>query len=45
MRDSPSFAPTRGLAPGSPFDERPGLDDFTRPAPADAAPYVTFCGT
>ncbi|TFG96519.1 MAG: YdiU family protein [Myxococcales bacterium] len=28
-----------------PFDERPGLEDFTRPAPADGAPYVTFCGT
>jgi uncharacterized protein YdiU (UPF0061 family) len=28
-----------------PFDERPGLEDFAEPAPADAAPYVTFCGT
>jgi uncharacterized protein YdiU (UPF0061 family) len=28
-----------------PFDERPGLGSFTQPAPADAAPYVTFCGT
>jgi uncharacterized protein YdiU (UPF0061 family) len=28
-----------------PFDERPGLEDFTEPAPADGAPYVTFCGT
>jgi len=28
-----------------PFDERPGLEDFTQPAPADGAPYVTFCGT
>ncbi len=28
-----------------PFEERPGLEDFTQPAPADAAPYVTFCGT
>jgi uncharacterized protein YdiU (UPF0061 family) len=28
-----------------PFDERPGFEELTRPAPADAAPYVTFCGT
>jgi uncharacterized protein YdiU (UPF0061 family) len=28
-----------------PFEERPGLEDFTEPAPADGAPYVTFCGT
>jgi uncharacterized protein YdiU (UPF0061 family) len=27
-----------------PFDERPGLADYTRPAPA-GAPYVTYCGT
>jgi uncharacterized protein YdiU (UPF0061 family) len=27
-----------------PFDERPGLADCTRPAPA-GAPYVTYCGT
>src|ERR1700761_1093256 len=27
-----------------PFDERPGLADYTGPAPA-GAPYVTYCGT
>ncbi|MGI8803442.1 MAG: protein adenylyltransferase SelO [Solirubrobacteraceae bacterium] len=28
-----------------PFDERPGLDAWAAPAPADAGPYRTFCGT
>ncbi len=28
-----------------PFVERPGLDAYAQPAPADDAPYVTFCGT
>lgn len=28
-----------------PFVERVGLEDFTQPAPLDAAPYRTFCGT
>src|SRR5215469_6294402 len=28
-----------------PFDERPGLEDYTGPAPAGRAPYVTYCGT
>jgi protein adenylyltransferase len=28
-----------------PFDERPGLEDHTRPAPAGCAPHVTYCGT
>jgi serine/tyrosine/threonine adenylyltransferase len=28
-----------------PFDERPGLEAYAEPAPADDAPYVTFCGT
>ena len=28
-----------------PFDERPGLEDYTGPAPAGGAPYVTYCGT
>jgi uncharacterized protein YdiU (UPF0061 family) len=28
-----------------PFDERPGLEDYTHPAPAGCAPYVTYCGT
>ncbi|MFO0688823.1 MAG: YdiU family protein [Myxococcota bacterium] len=28
-----------------PFDERPGLEAYARPAPPDAPPYRTFCGT
>ncbi len=28
-----------------PFEERPGLEDYTGPAPAGCAPYVTYCGT
>ncbi len=28
-----------------PFDERPGLEDYARPAPPDGARHVTFCGT
>ena len=29
-----------------PFDERPGLEEYTVPAPADVtARYQTFCGT
>ena len=28
-----------------PFDERPGLERYARPAPPDAAPFVTYCGT
>ncbi len=28
-----------------PFDERPGLEAWAAPAPADAGPYRTFCGT
>lgn len=28
-----------------PYAARPGLDDLSRPAPADAGPHVTFCGT
>ena len=28
-----------------PFDERPGLDAYARPAPPDSARHVTFCGT
>jgi uncharacterized protein YdiU (UPF0061 family) len=28
-----------------PFDERPGLEDYTGPAPAGGAPYLTYCGT
>src|SRR3546814_20813001 len=29
----------------NPYEVRPGLERFTRPAPADAGPYRTFCGT
>ena len=28
-----------------PFDERPGLERYAEPAPADFGRYVTFCGT
>ncbi|HEY9413872.1 MAG TPA: YdiU family protein [Pseudonocardia sp.] len=28
-----------------PFEERPGLEVYARPAPAGQAPHVTFCGT
>ena len=28
-----------------PFTERPGLDEYVRPAPAGHGPYRTFCGT
>ncbi len=28
-----------------PFDERPGLERYTMPAPDGSGPYVTFCGT
>ncbi len=28
-----------------PFDERPGLEAWAAPSPADALPYRTFCGT
>jgi uncharacterized protein YdiU (UPF0061 family) len=28
-----------------PFDERPGLDAYARPAPPDHRRHVTFCGT
>jgi serine/tyrosine/threonine adenylyltransferase len=28
-----------------PFDERPGLEDYTGPPPAGGGPYVTYCGT
>ncbi|MGC0272921.1 protein adenylyltransferase SelO [Pseudactinotalea sp. Z1739] len=28
-----------------PFTERPGLERYTEPAPAEAAPFVTYCGT
>lgn len=28
-----------------PFDERPGLAEFTEPAPRGCPPHVTYCGT
>ena len=28
-----------------PYDERPGLEEYALPAPADFGRYVTFCGT
>jgi uncharacterized protein YdiU (UPF0061 family) len=28
-----------------PFDERPGLEAYARPAPPDHGRHVTFCGT
>jgi len=28
-----------------PFDQRPGLERYARPAPEDFGSYVTFCGT
>ncbi len=28
-----------------PYEERPGLEGYAGPAPADDAPYVTYCGT
>jgi uncharacterized protein YdiU (UPF0061 family) len=29
----------------APFDQRPGLERYTQPAPADFGTYRTFCGT
>ena len=29
----------------TPFTERPGLEKYTQPAPRDAEPHRTFCGT
>jgi uncharacterized protein YdiU (UPF0061 family) len=28
-----------------PFEQRPGLEDYTGPAPSGSAPHVTYCGT
>ncbi|HHW84441.1 MAG TPA: YdiU family protein, partial [Actinomycetales bacterium] len=28
-----------------PYEDQPGLEDLTRPAPSGSAPHVTFCGT
>jgi serine/tyrosine/threonine adenylyltransferase len=32
-------------AVSSPYDERPGLERYAAPAPADFGAYRTFCGT
>jgi len=29
----------------SPYEERPGLEDYATPAPSEFGPYRTFCGT
>ena len=29
----------------APYEERTGLEDFTRPAPSNFGPFVTYCGT
>lgn len=41
------LAPTERLVDvlRRPFEERPGLDEFVRPAPEGGAGYVTYCGT
>ena len=28
-----------------PYEERPGLESYTEPAPAGCAPFITYCGT
>jgi uncharacterized protein YdiU (UPF0061 family) len=28
-----------------PFDQRPGLENYTSPAPSGSAPHITYCGT
>jgi serine/tyrosine/threonine adenylyltransferase len=33
------------VAVTAPYDERPGLQRYASPAPADSGPYQTFCGT
>ena len=40
-------APFRRLVDivSDPYEQRPGLDDYARPAPAGCGPYVTYCGT
>ena len=41
------FAPFRQLLAVvlRPFDDQPDRDEYARPAPEDAAPYRTYCGT
>jgi uncharacterized protein YdiU (UPF0061 family) len=33
------------VAVADPYDERPGLERYAKPAPEDFGPYQTFCGT
>jgi uncharacterized protein YdiU (UPF0061 family) len=33
------------LVLAKPFEERPGLEEYASPAPAEFGPYTTFCGT
>lgn len=33
------------VALSAPYDERPGLQRYAAPAPADFGAYRTFCGT
>ncbi len=28
-----------------PYDQRPGLEDYARPAPPGSGPHITYCGT
>jgi uncharacterized protein YdiU (UPF0061 family) len=28
-----------------PYDQRPGLEHYTGPAPPGSAPHITYCGT
>jgi protein adenylyltransferase len=41
------LAPFRRLVDvvSDPYEQRPDLDDYARPAPAGCDPYVTYCGT
>ena len=41
------LAPFRRLVEivSDPYEQRPGLDDYARQAPAGCTPYVTYCGT
>ena len=45
--ESGNFEPVRTLLGilGDPFAERPGLEEYASPAPAEFAGYQTFCGT
>ena len=32
-------------AVSQPYDQRPGLEHYTGPAPPGGAPHITYCGT